>query len=154
MAFVNEWIPQEDIDKYGIIELKDCYLKKDFSGYRKWMKLHWCVDRERDIWFSYMNSPHLNDPREGWTGEDFFILHYQGQNIEIVMHRVSKESSVKFTDNPFRVVWKLIRINSEDVKNFVYEEVVSILKEALNTYGWMGIQDQKVQGDLLVELRI
>ena len=48
MAFVNEWISQEDIEKYGLIELKDSYLKKDGrDGYKEYMKLYWCVDRER-----------------------------------------------------------------------------------------------------------
>ena len=49
MAFVNEWISQEDIEKYGLIALKDSYLKKDYSGYKESMKLHWCVDKERDL---------------------------------------------------------------------------------------------------------
>lgn len=153
MAFVNEWISQEDIEKYGIIKLKDDYLKKDYSRYKEWMKLHWCVDREREIWFSYMNSPHLNDHRDGWTGEDFFVLHYQGKNIEIVLTRL--EGSVKPTDNPFRVTWKLIRINEEDLEGFIYEEVLSVLKEVLNTYGWRGIIHKEVpEENLLVELRV
>ena len=154
MAFVNEWISQEDIKKYNLIELKDSYLKKDYRSYKDWMKLHWCVDRKREIWFMYVVSPHVDDHRVGFTGEDFFILHYQGQNIEIVMHRVSKESSVKLSDIPFRVIWKLIRINGEAIKGFEYEEILSVLKEVLNTYGWMGIQDQEVQENLLVELRV
>ena len=152
MAFVNEWISQEDIKKYNLIELKDSYLKKDYSGYKEWMKLHWCVDRKREIWFMYVLSPHKPDHREGWTGEDFFVLHYQGKNIEIVLKNLG--GSVKPTDNPFRVIWKLIRINEEDLEGFEYEEVLCVLKEVLNTYGWMGIQDREVpQENLLVELR-
>ncbi|MDD5212501.1 MAG: hypothetical protein PHV62_08820, partial [Sulfuricurvum sp.] len=91
---------------------------------------------------------------EGYTGETFFILHYQGKNIEVVLRRVSEKSSVKLADNPFRVVWKLERINKDDLKGFEYQEILKLLKEILYTYGWQGMGHKEVpQKNLLVELR-
>ena len=85
----------------------------------------------------YVVSPHVEDHRVGFTGEDFFILHYQGKNIEIVLKRL--DGSLKVADNPFYVNWKLLRINKEDLKGFEYEEVLSVLREVLDAYGRDGI---------------
>lgn len=120
------------------------------------MELNWCIDRENNIWFVHTVHPHVNDHREVWTGEDFFVLHYQGKNIEIVLRRVSEESSVKIVDNPFKVVWKLDRIKEEDLKDFDYQEIVSLLREILSIYGWKGSRLEKhvPQKNLSVELRV
>ena len=102
----------------------------------------------------YVASPHKPDHREGWTGEDFFVLHYQGKNTEVVLRRVSEESSVKLSDNPFRVIWKLICINKEDLKEITYEKALSILIEILSTDGWQGMGHKEVpQKKQLVERR-
>lgn len=49
MAFVNEYISEADIEKYGIKEIDD----KFFKGHSK---PDWTIDRERDIYLRYMHS--------------------------------------------------------------------------------------------------
>ena len=48
MAFINEYISEEDIEKYKINELRNSYSKyKDFP--KKYHKHHWTIDKEREL---------------------------------------------------------------------------------------------------------
>lgn len=49
MSFLNEYIPEEDIRKYGIEEINRRFLKSDF-------KPDWTVDRERNIYLRQVAS--------------------------------------------------------------------------------------------------
>lgn len=94
-------------------------------------------NRQREIWFSHMVMYHLPDHREGYTGESIFILHYKGQNIELDLRRVHNETtSLKLIDNPYKVKWKLEKVNNMDeLKDITYQEIVEVLTEVLNAYG-------------------
>ena len=153
MAFINEYVLQDDIEKYDLIVLNQEYFRRDYMDYKYYMGIDWCVDKEREIWLMYMLMTHLEDHRDGFTGESFFVLHYQGRTIEVVLTRISEESSTKLADNPFRVVWQLLCIKEEDMLGLCYEEVLGVLEEALKVYGWGGIIDKEVQDKLFVELR-
>ena len=54
MAFENEKVPEEDIEKYGLREINKKFMKGDFD-YR------WTMDRERDIYLRWMKYD-LQDP--------------------------------------------------------------------------------------------
>lgn len=143
MAFVNEKPSEEDKVKSGIRELKKKYYAQDnmeFSSSSDDSFINWTIDKERDIWFSYMVSIHLDDHREGYTGENIFILHYKGQNIELDLRRVHNETtSLKLTDNPYKVKWKLKKVNNMDeLKDITYQEIVEVLTEVLKVYGTRG----------------
>ena len=91
-----------------------------------------------------MVSIHLDDHREGYTGEDIFILHYKGENIELDLRRIHNETtSLKHTDNPYKVKWKLEKVNNmNELKDITYQEIVEVLTEVLNAYG-IGTTDDK-----------
>ena len=154
MAFTNEYVSSEDLEKYDLIALKDHYLKKDGGCYKEYMKLHWAIDKQKGIWLMYMYGPHLEDPTLGCVDEDFFILHYQDRNIEVILERLYEESSKRLTDDPFRVVWKLLEIKKEEIQGLDYDKVLAVLQDALSSYGWRGIVQQELQDKLLVELKI
>jgi hypothetical protein len=84
-----------------------------------------------------MVSIHLDDHREGYTGEDIFILHYKGQDIELDLRQINDQTtSLKLTDNPFKVKWKLEKVNNMDeLEDITYQEIVDVLTEVLNAYG-------------------
>ena len=100
-----------------------------------------------------MVSYHLPDHREGWTGEDIFILHYKNQNIELDLRRVrDDETSVKLIDNPFIVKWKLEKINNQDeLIDISYEEIVEVLNEVLQAYG-IGDVDENYHDDMYKDI--
>ena len=91
-----------------------------------------------------MVSYHLPDHREGWTGESIFILHYKNQNIELDLREINDDTtSLKLTDNPFIVKWKLEKVNNQDeLIHIEYKEIVEVLNEVLQAYG-IGDVDKK-----------
>jgi len=79
---------------------------------------------------------HLDDHREGWKEDIYFILHYKNTDIEVVLKKIrDKETSSKVYHNPFIKKWKLLSINEEDIKDLDYDEVIAVLKEVLQAYG-------------------
>ena len=145
MAFVNEYISNENIKKFQINELmntvqsKNCKREKNPFPSKNY-KHHWTIDKEREIWFMWADTP--NDPLEPsrYTGEIFFILNYRGEIIEVVLRQIFKESSRKLTDNPFNIVWSLDRITPESIGELSYKEIVELIKETLSVYGTRGIK--------------
>lgn len=146
MAFVNEKPSEEDKVKSGIRELTKKYYAQDHMKFSSSSDSYtkWTIDREREIWFSYMVSIHLDDHREGYTGEDIFILHHKGQDIELDLRQINDQTtSLKLTDNPFKVKWKLEKVNNMDeLEDITYQEIVDVLTEVLNAYG-IGTTDDK-----------
>ena len=162
MAFVNEYISQEDIEKYDLIELMNYYYELDYSGpfNPKHRKLSWTVDKERNIWLLDAISRHLPDHREGWTGEVYFVLYYKGRKIEIVLEAIGGDKTL----DPIPYVWKVLRIKEEDIKGFDKkdkQEMFKVLQEALSEYGLdcmtddrykrLGIKKDNVQAKLIIE---
>ena len=158
MAFINEYISEEDIEKYQINELMNSYqgegqFPDEFYPHR------WTIDKERESWFMWVDTP--TDPLDYTrsTGERIFILHYKGENIEIVLRKDFNESSSKLTDNPFYVTWKLDRINKpETLKDVSDEEIIEVLREALNAYGADGMDNVDIykipEDNIIVKLKV
>ena len=146
MAFVAEYISKEDLEKYDIINRVDqCLAKYHYNPQKpyqiKW--LNWVIDRQRDIWLIFVCSPHLPDPRDGYTGEDIWLLHYKGKNIELDIRRIYDETTSKyFTENPFKVKYKFQSVNS-DIGDISIDELYKILNEALSEYGSGGIENRE-----------
>jgi len=145
MGFVNEKISMEDGIKYEVFDLKTKYYKKDNSEFniKTDSSMHWNINREREIWFAQMVAYHLPDPRDGWTGEEICILHYKKQNIELDLKNINdEETSLKLTDNPFIIKWKLQKVNNmKEIKDISYEEIVEVLNEVLQVFGFDGFSD-------------
>ena len=146
MAFVAEYISKEDLKKYDIINRVDqCLAKYHYNPQKpyqiKW--LDWVIDRQRDIWLIFVCSPHLPDPRDGYTGEDIWLLHYKDTNIELDIRRIYDETKSKyFTENPFKVKYKFQSVNS-DIGDISIDELYEILNEALSEYGSGGIENRE-----------
>ena len=106
-------------------------------------QLDWVIDRQRDIWFIFVCDPHLPDPRDGFTGEDIWLFHYKGRDIELDIRRIYDETTSKMlADNPFFIKYKLENINSS-LDGISLDELYKILKEALTEYGNRGIDGRE-----------
>ena len=139
MAFVTEEISKEDVEKYDLLKPCNEICNKYYQGELDWVDLNsrdWCIDRDRGIWLFVVRSITIGDPRDmNYSGEDIWILHYKGKDIEIDLRNIHNEyTGKKDTDNPFILIYELESIRS-DLGDITKQEIVDILKEILNEYG-------------------
>ncbi|HFS85193.1 MAG TPA: hypothetical protein ENK72_01080, partial [Epsilonproteobacteria bacterium] len=144
MAFVNEYVSQEDIEKYGLDELhRRCSRKADnYKTARDGLhdRSQWMIDREKEIWFMRLGIrmvPGENPPI--YLGNDIYILHYKGENIEVVMKDNRKEGSTKLSDDPFRIRWDILSIASSSLNGVQTEEIIELIQQAMEVYGLEGV---------------
>ena len=138
MAFVTERISKEDIEKYDLLKPCNEICEKYHQVKLEWAILNsrsWCIDRERGIWLFSVCSITIGDPRDmEFSGEDIWILHYKGKDIEIDLRNIHNEyTGKKDTDNPFILIYELESIRS-DLGDITKQEIVDILKEILNEF--------------------
>ena len=138
MAFVAEYILKEDIEKYDLLKPSNEICEKYHQGELDWVSLNsrsWCIDRERGIWLFPVRMITIGDPRDmEFSGEDIWLLHYKGKDIEIDLRNIHNEyTGKKDTDNPFILIYELESIRS-DIGDIPKQEIVDILKEILNEY--------------------
>ena len=106
-----------------------------------WM--NWVIDKQRDAWLIHVCLASMPDPRDGFTGEDIWLLHYKGRDIELDIRRIYDETTSKMlVDNPFFIKYKLESINSSTYR-ISLDELYKILKEALAEYGNRGIRGRE-----------
>jgi len=138
VAFVTERISKEDIEKYDLLKPCNEICEKYHQVKLEWAILNsrsWCIDRERGIWLFSVCSITIGDPRDmEFSGEDIWILHYKGKDIEIDLRNIHNEyTGKKDTDNPFILIYELESIRS-DIGDIPKQEIVDILKEILNEF--------------------
>ena len=147
MAFVAEYISKEELKQYDILSNMNELLMKHNYTYpiqdndTDWM--NWVIDRQRDAWLIHVCLASMPDPRDCYTGEDIWLLHYKDKNIELDIRRIYDETTSKMlVDNPFFIKYKLENINSS-IDGIPLDELYKILKEALTEYGNRGIRGKE-----------
>lgn len=150
MAFVNEIVSEEDIQKYQLDEIK-----KEFNPY-SWINGRpegfwhvWTVDRERDIYFMQVNMIEECGPsgRPEPTSKYIFILNIQGKGVRVLLKRVRCPKS--FSDSPFIIGWSLLEIDIPKTFSLHRDDVFQLLKEALTTYGYRGAYSEQVPNTIV-----
>jgi hypothetical protein len=121
MAFKNEVVTDEDIDRYNLPFSK---------GGGRW----WTRDAERDyyLWGGLVGNPAYDDVQEGW-----FCLHAEGITYSITL--MPGEWSQSLKELPFVITWeKILQMSPEIDSKRQRQIVVEILKMALTEYGYDG----------------
>ena len=146
MAFIAEYILKEDLKKYNVIDTVNkirTKFKKPLLSNQDIRWLNWVVDKQKHTYLIFIGSPQLPDPRDGYTGEDIWLLYYKGREIELDIRRVYDETTSKMlVDNPFFIKYKLENINSS-IDGISLDELYGVLNEALKEYGSRGIGGRK-----------
>lgn len=129
MAFVNEYVSDEDVKKYGLEELRMKWGKDIPPRFR----YTWTFDREKNSYYIPMRTG-----REEFSNQTRGVLYYKGIHWDV---EVSKEPgcSLSFDENPYRIIWGLLHIKHPDGGPVPYDEVVPVLKEALEAYKVSGV---------------
>ncbi len=145
MAFVNEYISQEDIEKYGLNKLWASYhINYDKIPDGK----SWTIDRDREIWLMYTAGVRDYNTDHQYTNEEIWTLYYKGTNIEVRLEYITSD----IINGSYKKVYKLLSLSPGSLDNLDNKEIIDILQEALQVYGYMGIRYQKP--NTTVELRV
>jgi len=133
MTFINEYILEEDIKKYDLIEVK--YKGKGVPKKTAY-KFNWTVNKKEDC-FLFLIENIKSDTNTGLmvepTNKYFFLFCYKGKNNFLVLEK-NRSSSISLKDNPVVVKWDLK--DSDAIEG----EVLFMLRESLSVYGYGGIE--------------
>lgn len=124
MAFVNEHIPAEDIQKYGLDEIDRKYRLGLSRG------TDWTVDRERGYYLR-----HMERCREEQLGEHVYDLYWNGHLIRV---RVKQEGGGLGHGRAWRR-YRLLNLDMPQELEAEHDAIAAVLKEALTAYGDFGI---------------
>lgn len=129
MAFVNEYVSDENILKYDLAAVR----KKFFCDIPPRFKYVWTFDRERDCYFIPLRSG-----REEFANRKRCVLYFNGVHWDV---EISKEpgTSRSFNETPYRVIWGLVGIENHDGGPISRDELIPVLKDALTAFGADGV---------------
>lgn len=145
MAFTNEIVSEEEIQLYGLDELKKAFDPWEWRNGRPVGYVHnWTVDRERRIYFMFVKMIEENGAsgRPEPTSKFACVLNFDGERIDVLVDRVYCPSS--YSENPFRMVWNLLEIGELHKLGMSRHDVIAVLKAALISYGYRGASGRQV----------
>ena len=149
MTFINEYVSEEDIEKYRLEEAKLSY-RPEYSeeGLPSSYKYNWTIDRERNI---YLMLARIG--KEEFSNRFTWVLNINGQEFKVETD-LNSARSMNINEKPFRVIWDWVEESSVDkaLSKKVYlptdETHRNILKAALAVYGRRGAIKQ-IEGTIV-----
>ena len=130
MAFVNEYVSDEDVEKYGIAQLRD-----ELHAYHQ-RRYHWTRDRERDVYLVQIHHLGRDLEPEDW------LLYEKGRYCAVRLHL--EGGSKNYSERPYRILWYFDGFSDGWLRCPVPSEeeqphIIQLLKEALTAYGEGGV---------------
>ena len=159
MAFINEFVSEEDIEKYDLDALWNHYRTRDgmpelrLSGATKH---YWTIDRSCDTWLYYMGVVRSQAPefsRSGYpepTSERIFILHTNNDKFDFRLKK-SDDSTQNINVKPFIIKWEFIKVNYEKPTNQPTLHTMKLLKDSLLIFGLNGAYRQVIGSTVLFD---
>lgn len=129
MAYMNEYIPEEDIKKFGIEEIDKRYRKAHYKPY-------WTIDREKN---SYLR--HMSVGREELCNHDYFTFYWGGYLIDVELR--SRGESV--IDGKGKKTWTLVHLKLPEILEGKKLKVIGDLKAALTVFGESGVRSSTIK---------
>ncbi|WP_334328061.1 hypothetical protein [Gilliamella apicola] len=146
MPFVNEYVSDEDAEKY---DLDNLWNKYNYTAMIKMPELldhfdvhqhDWCVDKERGYWLFNCGFLLNEDSLSGFvepSNEEAFILHVNGQNIEFILTSHGMEATDLY---PIHFSYELVSMSPSSLPNMSRESLLNILKDGINIFKYNGIR--------------
>lgn len=133
MAFVNEYISEEDRSKYKIDER---FLKRNpqHKTVPEYWEPHWSRDGARNLYLMKAGGTNQAITEDVVFYFDFFV---NGESFVYILRHGPGRSS-KFTEDPFIVSWTLVDVKPPVGNKNSIKEVTLLFKEALTSYGLDG----------------
>lgn len=123
MPFVNEYMSEADIERYGILEINRQFIRMDY-------KPHWTRDSQRDMYLR-----HVARGREEFAGRVDFTFFWQKSLY--VLRLQHSAGGVRGGDG--WVSYELVTLSPEPADTSDREQLLIDLKEALIAYGAGGV---------------
>ncbi|AVD71640.1 hypothetical protein [Desulfobulbus oralis] len=136
MAFVNEWISEEDMEKYHIREIREKMVAD--RGRPDWVR-----DRERDMYLMQVNGLGRDNEYETW------LLYARGKYAAVRMYRIGGDIHEDKTEDIrwcFQEFDKGLFCPFPEPPREELPAMFRLLEEALSVYGRRGI---RYSGDLV-----
>ena len=134
MDFVNEYISEEDIKKYGIREIWDQFHPFSKNDMNLLKKHSWTVDRDRDVFFIPAKSG-----REEKSNQIIAMLWWEEIYLSVTLANVG--GKLDYLNKIGSVVWALIDIWRPGDSTISDTVIIPVLKEALIAYQFDGIRN-------------
>lgn len=123
MAFVNEYVPDEYIKKYGLEEIDERYHKGHFRP-------DWTIDRARNVYLRWMSPG-----REDLFDHNYFTFYWKGMLMDVELKRVGERD-----DGGRRsTTWTLVNLSLPEGLFGNRSEIIADLKLALSEFKDFGI---------------
>jgi len=122
MAFVNEYISEADIEKYGIKQIDEKFNKGHY-------KPHWTVDQDRNIYLRYMHNE-----REEHSNRHTYYFYWKGSPLLVTI-------DIEAEDVCGERYWhyKLWRMEISGAIKPHEAEISANLKEAFKSFNVRGV---------------
>lgn len=130
MAFVNEYISEADIEKYGIKELDEKFRKGHY-------KPDWTIDHERDIYLRY-----LHNEREEHSNRRTYYFYWKGNLLFVTVDLIDakgERGSEQWSS------YKMWRMDIPDALKLREAEIISDLKDAFLAWKGGGVYSTATQ---------
>lgn len=137
MAFVNEYIPEDDRERYNIKPTNHFYQAGISS---------WTVDRERNIFLMRRTGP----SPENRSGETEWAFHWRGHLLEVVLRLLASGGDPKGGHGWARFKLLAIRGLPAEVGRS-RDDIVRDLRDALVAHKDSGVFSRRVSFDVTLE---
>jgi hypothetical protein len=120
MAFVNEYIPAEDFDKYGLAEIDSKFLATGVKSRT------WTIDRDREIYLR-----HVAAGRDELSGVSTWNLYWKGNLLWF------KQQGLAHRGSPGTPCWAHIKVSKFDIPEPLRihrDEIYQDLRDAFMAY--------------------
>lgn len=132
MAFVNEYVSEDDDKKYGLEAIDKRYFKGHAPGYVTWTR-----DHGRDIYLRFMR-----DGGEDGMWQQKFIFYWKGTLMEVGLDLIKATGE---RGGKGVVEWSLRYLSIPETLSASHEQILADLKEALSMYGGGGVYSSYTQ---------
>lgn len=145
MAFMNEFIPAGDVDKYGLKAIDERFIANGTNSRQ------WTIDRDRDIYLRNVERGGGNEPelrnRTTWT------FYWHGTPLTL---RLDLLTGAGGRGEPGWSHWKLVWVNGsnglpEHLKA-KKEQILENLKEALTAYKDFGVYSANTDYSITLDI--
>lgn len=140
MAFINEYIPVEDVEKYGLKEIDSKFLATGVKS------RDWTIDRNRDIYLRLVASG-----RDEMSGVSTWTFYWKGALLWF------QKKGIAHKGNPGGPCWAHTKVSKFDIPSNLEarrEEIFQDLREAFLAYRDGGVFSTSTEYSLQLDIDV